>query len=136
MTTEPIDLSADLTQEVEEEEVEEVEAPKGPRTAGAPRGTVRRGAEAPAGNPGMTFALVLSAIFIALGLALALRSGSNEKGSGPLAGTFKKMSGWFYETMGTDQDVQKSIRNATQGLHQAHSTAVTATGGGAGAEGQ
>jgi len=122
MTTEPIDLSADLTQEVEEEEeIEEIEAPLQRRAAPA-RGSRRAAVEAPTGNPGMTFALVLSAILIALGLALALRTSNNEVSNDrPMAGMFKKLSGLFYEGFGTNEKVQKTIRKYAEPIHQARS---------------
>lgn len=129
MTTEPIDLSADLTQEVEEEEIEEIDSPR-QRTTTVRQ--TRRTVEAPAGSPGITFALVLSAIVIALGVSVSLRAGNNEVGSDPLAGMFKKMSGWFYETMGTDQEVDKAIKSKVQGLDQAHRGIATGSGEGEG----
>lgn len=119
MTTEPIDLSADLTQEVdEEEEIEEIESPVQRRSAPARRRAV---AEAPAGSPGMTFCLVLSAILIALGLAVSMKAGNNEvdpvtRASKPLGTTFKNMSGWFYESFGTKDKVKNEIESKMKGL--------------------
>jgi len=131
MTTEPIDLSADLTQEVEEEEIEEIESPAVRR--GPARTTTRRVAEAPAGNPGMTFALVLTALVMLLGVAVNLRTANNETAvnlrtaseaaeaeSRPLAGMFKSMSGWFYEGMGTNEDVAAAIRKHADPIRNAY----------------
>ncbi|MHC4549133.1 MAG: helix-turn-helix domain-containing protein [Planctomycetota bacterium] len=130
MSTEPIDLSADLTQEVEEEEeIEELEAP---RRAAAPRAARRAVAEAPAGNPGVTFALVLTAIIMILGVAVSLRISGNEiSGEEPrqLTGMFKKISGWFYETMGSNETVQRAIRQTADPISQAHRSAVAGEAG-------
>jgi excisionase family DNA binding protein len=119
MSTEPIDLSADLTQEVEEEEVEEVEA-KG-RAKPAAR-QVRRAAEAPAGSPGMTFALVLTSIILILGVVLALRTGGNELSANrrdaaqtpdlkeaPMTGIFRNMAGLFYDNLGSKDKVKRKL---------------------------
>jgi len=114
MSTEPIDLSADLTQEVEEEEIEEIEAPS--RAAAAPRTTRRvAAAEPPAGNPGMTFALVLCGIIMLLAVSLLMRTSGNEISSGreELTGMFKNMSGWFYDNLGTKEKVSKDINALT-----------------------
>jgi excisionase family DNA binding protein len=107
MSTEPIDLSADLTQEVEEEEVEEVGAARRPAVT---RGRVSRATEAPAGSPGITFALVLSSIILLLAVALSLRTSGNEVGSGPLGeGMFRSMSNTFYDGFGVKKKVQERI---------------------------
>jgi len=109
MSTEPIDLSADLTQEVEEE-VEEVGAAKG---KAAPAGGRRRAAaatEAPAGSPGMTFALVLTAIALLLVVALAIRTSGAEVESGrKLEGMFKSMSNAIYDSFGSKKKVTERI---------------------------
>jgi excisionase family DNA binding protein len=130
MTTEPIDLSADLTQEVEEEEeIEEIGAPVQRRAAPARR---RAATEAPAGSPGMTFCLVLSAILIALGLAVAMKAGNNEvdpvtRSEKPLGATFQKLSNMFYDSFGTNEVVDKEIQTKMQSLPK---VAPTETAGG------
>jgi excisionase family DNA binding protein len=118
MSTEPIDLSADLTQEVEEEEVEEVAAG---RAKSAPARTTRRAAaEAPAGSPGITFALVLTSILLFLAVALSIRTSANEVSGGrELGGLFKNMSGWWYG-MGADDKVKSAINVKAQPLRDAH----------------
>jgi excisionase family DNA binding protein len=104
MTTEPIDLSADLTEEVEEEEIEEIDAPSR-RPSGAPARGGRRAAvaEPAAGNPGMTFALVLSAIIVFLGFAMAWRT-SQLRDDNLLddQGTMRNISGVFYDNLARD----------------------------------
>lgn len=108
MSTEPIDLSADLTQEVEEEEVEEVAA----KGRGAPATRTRRvAAEAPAGSPGMTFALVLTSIVMLLAVALSFRASGNELPSGkePTTGLFRNMAGVFYDNLGSKDKVKRKI---------------------------
>ena len=121
MTTEPIDLSADLTEEVEEEEIEEIDSP-GQRRAPAGR-TRRASAEAAVGSPGMTFAMVLGSIMLLLCVALAWRAAAEDKG--PFEGMMKKMSNIFYEQLGSKEDVtsaikkqSSSITKATLGLRQ------------------
>jgi len=111
MSTEPIDLSADLTQEVEEEEVEEVGA-RGSR-APATR-TTRRTVEAPTGNPGITFALVLTSIILLLAVALALRTSGNGLASGRHLddGMFKSLSYVFYDNLGSKKKVADKINRA------------------------
>lgn len=114
MTTEPIDLSADLTQEVEEEEIEEVDSQAARR--GEPRRTQRRvdTAAVGTGSPAMTFVLVLCAIVILLGVAVAWKAGNNEMGMGPAMskdGLFGGLSNTFYENFGTAKKVDKDIQN-------------------------
>ncbi|MHC4136537.1 MAG: helix-turn-helix domain-containing protein [Planctomycetota bacterium] len=132
MSTEPIDLSADLTQEVDEDEdLEEVEAPA-LRAAAAPRTSRRAVAEAPAGNPGITFALVLTAIIMLLGVSVSFRASGNEiSGEEPrqLTGMFEKISNWFYG-MGSNDTVEKAIRQTSQPITDAHRSAVPDQGGG------
>lgn len=127
MSTEPIDLSADLTQEVEEEEVEEVES-----AATRPTRTTRRvaAAEAPAGNPGITFALVLSSILLLLALAVSWRTSTNERYlENPLGddSLFRKMSNLFYD-MGSKDAVKKAIDEKTRNLNSAYSSTVRGGG--------
>jgi excisionase family DNA binding protein len=111
MSTEPIDLSADLTQEVEEEEVEEVAGGRGPKAATATRGRARAAAEAPAGSPGITFALVLTSIILLLAVALSFRTSGNETGSGELGdGMFRSMSNAFYDSFGAKKKVAEKMR--------------------------
>ncbi len=112
MTTEPIDLSADLTEEVEEEEIEEIGAGRG--RAQPARGTTRRAqaAEAPAGNPGMTFALVLTAIVVFLAFSMTWKSSDENNPLGD--GMMKNISGMFYEKMGqkkTKAAIQKAAKD-------------------------
>lgn len=131
MSTEPIDLSADLTQEVDEEEdLEEVEAPAR-RAAAAPRTSRRAVAEAPAGNPGITFALVLTAIIMILGVAVSFRASGNEIYSErALKDTmFGKIANWFYG-MGSNDTVEKNIRQHAQPITDAHRAAVGTEGEG------
>lgn len=111
MTTEPIDLSADLTEEVEEEEIEEVDSPAGRRRSVPARVTRRAAAEEPAGNPGMTFALVLGSIMLLLALALAWRTSRNEMTgvNNELAGMYDKLSNVFYDNMGAKKSVQDQL---------------------------
>ena len=128
MTTEPIDLSADLTQEVEEEEIDEVDSP-----ARRPQRSTRRvaAAEAPAGNPGVTFALVVSALLLLFALALNWRTSNNERWrDSPLGdeGMFRKMSNLFYD-MGSKEDVRKRIEDRSRALNQAYGSAVQLGGG-------
>ncbi|MHC4940595.1 MAG: helix-turn-helix domain-containing protein [Planctomycetota bacterium] len=133
MTTEPIDLSADLTEEVEEEEIEEIGAPsqrRGPaRQPGARRAVAA--AEAPHGNPGLTFALVLSAIVIFLGLTMQWRSSKKDE---PLAekGGMRSIAGIFYDNLGGAEKVQKETKDRLSKLRNAHSATVTTEGGGEG----
>jgi excisionase family DNA binding protein len=108
MSTEPIDLSHDLTQEVEEEEVEEVAGAK--KAAAAGRRRVAAAAEAPAGSPGITFALVLTSIIMLLAVALSFRTSGNETGSGQLGdGMFRSMSNAFYDSFGAKKKVTGRI---------------------------
>ncbi len=110
MTTEPIDLSADLTQDADEEEVEEVSASTR-RSSGPTRGVSRRevAAGAPAGNPGLTFALVLSSLLAFLGLFLTFVTSNNEVGTKQPGDMATKMSGWFYEGFGSKEAVDKEL---------------------------
>jgi len=114
MSTEPIDLSADLTQEVEEEEVEEVGGPRGGR--GPATRTTRRTVEAPTGSPGITFALVLTAIILLLAVALSLRTSGNEVAGGRRLddSMFKGLSYVFYDNLGSKRKVLDRI-NRTKG---------------------
>lgn len=107
MSTEPIDLSADLTQEVEEEEVEEVAA----RKAGEAKRTrrVAAPAEAAAGSPGLTFALVLTAVIMLLAVALSFRTSSGEVPGEKVEGMFKSMANAFYDTFGSKKKVGDRI---------------------------
>ncbi len=119
MSTEPIDLSADLTQEVEEE-VEEVSATRGRPTTS--RSTVRRDAQAPAGNPGITFALVLGFICLIFGFLLQYRTGLNETyNDKPMLedGMFRKLAGVFYDNMGTQKIVKDAIDKTVGGMRSA-----------------
>jgi hypothetical protein len=133
MTTEPIDLSADLTEEVEEEEIEEVESPGGRRRSAPARVTRRAAAEEPAGNPGMTFALVLGSIMLLLALALAWRTSRNETTgeNNDLAGMYDKLSNVFYDNMGAKKTVQDAI-DAQTGQFRREMADVSGTGGGEG----
>lgn len=109
MSTEPIDLSADLTQEVEEEEVEEVGAARGAKGATATRGRARAAAEAPAGSPGITFALVLASIIMLLAVSLAFRVSGGEVPGEKVEGMFKSMSNAVYDTFGSLKKVRDRI---------------------------
>ena len=136
MTTEPIDLSADLTEEIEDEEIEEVAATSQRRSSQPARGTTRRQAtEAPAGNPGITFALVLSSIVIFLGLTMTWRS-SQENSALPDDGAMRGLSGLFYENFGTGEIVRKEATRMGEPVDKAHKTVGvvesdgTAEGGG------
>ena len=98
----------------------------GRRAAAVPRTTRRAVAEAPAGTPGITFALVLTAIIMILGVAVSFRAGGNEiSGKNPrqLTGMFETMSNWFYG-MGSKETVQKDIRRTVQPITDAHRAAV------------
>jgi len=117
MTTEPIDLSADLTEEVEEEEIEEVAMGAGRQQRGSPaRGGTRRAAaaEAPAGNPGITFALVLSGIIIFLAFAMAWRTSTNDNDNPLGDGMMRNISGMVYDKFGSkkvaDEIKKRSIK--------------------------
>ena len=125
MSTEPIDLSADLTQEVdEEEEIEEMDSPA-QRRAAAPRTSRRVAADAQAGSPGITFALVLTAIIMVLGVSVSFRTSGNELSGGrQLTGMFKNISGWFYESMGANETVDKAIRSQAGPISAGYSSAV------------
>ena len=133
MSTEPIDLSADLTQEVDEDEdLEEVDMPGRRAAAAAPRTSRRAVAEAPAGSPGITFALVLTAIIMLLGVSVSLRASGNEiSGEEPrqLTGMFEKISNWFYG-MGSNDTVEKAIRQVAQPITDEHQRTVGADQGG------
>ncbi len=118
MTTEPIDLSADLTEGVEEEEVEEVRTGRRPVATG---GRARAATAAPGGNPGVSFALVLGAILGMLGLFLAWSVSDNEIGSNPPGNMAKKLSNMFYE-MGSNEIVDADIDQLKRGLEAASTT--------------
>jgi len=108
MTTEPIDLSADLTQETEEE-AEEVAA--GAKKPGTSRISSRREAQAaPAGSPGITFALVLTAVLALLGVLVTHAASRNELGMGQPGQLPKKLADWFYDTLGTKAHVEEATR--------------------------
>ena len=127
MTTEPIDLSADLTEEVEEEELEEISAPAGGsrRAAQPARGTSRRAvAEAPAGNPGMTFALVLTSIIIFLGFAMTWRASKENDALGD-KGAMRNLADVGYDMFGTRDQVQKTIKPQMDQINAAHRGAVS-----------
>ena len=125
MTTEPIDLSADLTEEVEEEEIEEMDLPA--RRAGPARTVRRASAEPAAGSPGMTVALVLGSIMLILAVAISWRASGQQKGE-PFAGMFKKLSDVFYDNMGSKKDVKAAIEKQTRAMR----TGTVGLGGGAG----
>ncbi|MHC4953483.1 MAG: helix-turn-helix domain-containing protein [Planctomycetota bacterium] len=130
MTTEPIDLSADLTEEVEEEEIEEV-ATGGQRAASRPQRGGRRVAaatEAPAGNPGITFALVLSSIVVFLAFSMTWRSSDEDTPLGE-TGMMRNLSNMVYEKMG-QKKVQDEIKVKTKAVRDKHRDAVS-TGGAA-----
>jgi len=91
MTTEPIDLSADLTDEVDEEEIEEVDSP----AARQPRQRRAAVAAEPQGNPAMTFALVVACIVGMLALYSAWNTANNE-GEGGLSDMAAKIAGWGF----------------------------------------
>ncbi len=112
MSTEPIDLSADLTQEVEEE-VEEVGAGRA-KTASTTRRTRTAAPEAPAGSPGLTFCLVLSSVILMLAVALSFRTSGNESAAGrKLEGTmFQGLSGFFYDNFGSAKKVKDRMNKA------------------------
>jgi len=116
MTTEPIDLSADLTEEVEDEEIEEIEAPSQRRGAQPSRTTRRVATAEPAhGSPGMTFALVLSAVIVFLGLTMAWRASTQDD----LAeGTMRNISGVFYDNLGSSETVKGEIDAVINPLKQ------------------
>lgn len=126
MTTEPIDLSADLTEEIEDEEIEEVSSVSRRTTQPARGGSRRAAVEAPAGNPGMTFALVLSSIFIFLGLTMTWRA-SQETVVLPDEGAMRGLSGVFYTNFGTEEKVEKETTRLSKDVHLAHGQAVTST---------
>ena len=120
MTTEPIDLSADLTEEVEEEEIEEVAMGGGGRGGQRPqRGGARRAAaaEAPAGNPGITFALVLSAIIVFLAFAMAWHSSDEDNALGD--GMMRNISGMVYDKFGSKK-VEADINKRKGEINQAY----------------
>ncbi|MHC4410600.1 MAG: helix-turn-helix domain-containing protein [Planctomycetota bacterium] len=130
MTTEPIDLSADLTEEVEDEEIEEIGSTAQRRGPARQPGSRRAAAAAePAhGNPGLTFALVLSAIFIFLGLTMQWRSSRedellNEKGA------MRSMSGLFYDNLGSAEKIQKETKAKLADLKSKYSSTVPTEGG-------
>ena len=128
MTTEPIDLSADLTEEVDEEEIEEIEAP-GQRRGGAAARTSRRvAATEPAhGSPGMTFALVLSAIVIFLGLTMAWRASQSDALNDK--GTMRNISGIFYDNLGASEKVKKATDAKLNSLRRKHQDVGGTEGG-------
>jgi excisionase family DNA binding protein len=109
MSTEPIDLSADLTQEVEEE-VEEV---AGRGKTGATTRTRARPAqqEAPVGSPGITFCLVLTSLIMLFAVALSLRTSGAEVESGRKldSGVFKSLSGFFYDNFGSQKKIKDKM---------------------------
>jgi excisionase family DNA binding protein len=128
MTTEPIDLSADLTEEVDEEEIEEIDAP-GQRRGGAAARTSRRvAATEPAhGSPGMTFALVLSAIVIFLGLTMAWRASQSDALNDK--GTMRNISGIFYDNLGASEKVKKATDAKLNSLRRKHQDVGGTEGG-------
>ncbi|MEM8883982.1 MAG: helix-turn-helix domain-containing protein [Planctomycetota bacterium] len=133
MTTEPIDLSADLTEEVEEEEIEELDSPAprgGGRQVQASRGarTQRATADAIPGNPGMTFALVLSSIVIFLGVAMVWKTSKEGEVLGKDA-TMKSISDVVYVNLGADKKVQDAANAQMQEIRAAHTNVVGAGGG-------
>jgi len=105
MTTEPIDLSADLTEEVEEEEIEEVDAPA--QRAGAPRTQRRVADQVAAGSPGMTFAMVLGSIMLLLCVILAWRASSAS--GAKFEGMMQKTADVFYDNLGTKKKVRANL---------------------------
>jgi len=116
MTTEPIDLSADLTEEVEEEEIEEVPLRGG---AGGGRSEPRRGgarraaaAEAPAGNPGITFALVLSAIVLFLAFSMTWKSSKEKESLGDVM--MRNISGMVYDKFGSKKVASEIAKSRMQ----------------------
>ena len=118
MTTEPIDLSADLTEDVEEEEVEDVQVRQARRPVAA--GGRARTATAPGGNPGVSFALVLGAILGMLGLFLAWSVSDNEIGSNPPGNMATKLANIFYD-MGSKEIIEADISQLKRGLEAASS---------------
>jgi len=115
MTTEPIDLSADLTQESEEAVEEVAAAKKGPQRQPA---AARRAAPVEAaGSPGITFALVLGSIFCLLAVYVTLALSNNEIQSQPMGDGFsKKLSNVFYESIGgTKATVKKQLDEVKRG---------------------
>ena len=116
MTTEPIDLSADLTEDVEEEEVEDAQVRQARRPVAA--GGRARVATAPGGNPGVSFALVLGAILGMLGLFLAWSVSDNEIGSNPPGNMATKLANIFYD-MGSKEIVEQNIDELKRGLEAA-----------------
>lgn len=132
MTTEPIDLSADLTQEVEEEEIEEVDAPTVRRTR--PAAAARGRATEQAGSPGITFALVVSAILVLLALAVGWKAGNNELGTDRMSdgSVFRSISKLFYDNLGSKEQVNKSINATTEPVRLEWQRTVKPTGGGEG----
>ena len=130
MTTEPIDLSADLTEEVEDEEIEEIGSPRDRRSGPAGRPGGRRAAAAAEpvhGSPGMTFALVLSAIFIFLGFAMTWRASRENDALGD-QGAMRNISGLFYDNLGGAEKVQKAVKTKLGDLRQKHGSTVSAGG--------
>ncbi|MGH7163411.1 MAG: helix-turn-helix domain-containing protein [Planctomycetota bacterium] len=131
MTTEPIDLSADLTPESEEEE-EEVAAPARAKISPG-RSRAAREQAAPAGSPGLTFALVLTAVVALFGFYLSYRVSHNEIGpeANPLGdGVARGLSNIVYENMGFIEDVKKARDALVQPINAAHGAARTGASGG------
>ena len=126
MTTEPIDLSADLTQEVEEEEIEEMEEPS--RRA-VPRTMVRRAEPAaPAVSPFITFCLVLTTILGFLAVYVGWNASNNELGSKAPGNIATKMTGWFYDGMGGKETVTNHIEEETSGLDRVSTSGAEGEG--------
>ena len=121
MTTEPIDLSADLTDEVDEEEIEEVDSP----AARQPRQRRAAVAAEPQGNPAMTFALVVACIVGMLALYSAWNTANNEGETG-LGDMATKIAGWGFFT---DQEaIDKDIRAQTQDIKFDHNESMPDSG--------
>ncbi|MEE8107372.1 MAG: helix-turn-helix domain-containing protein [Planctomycetota bacterium] len=117
MTTEPIDLSADLTDEVDEEEIEEVDSP----AARQPRQRRATVAAEPQGNPAITFALVVACIVGMLSLYAAWNTANNEAGEPPLGDMAKKIAGWgFFHDEKTITSHIHSQRGAIDSEHAQH----------------
>jgi excisionase family DNA binding protein len=130
MTTEPIDLSADLTQETEEE-AEEVGAPA--RKAGPAAGRTRREAPpAPAGSPGVTFALVVTSVLLLLALIVTFAASRNELGSPPPGDLPVKISNLFYDTLGTKKKVERRTHDLVDPIVRSVTGKGAATGGAGG----
>jgi hypothetical protein len=77
----------------------------------------------------MTFALVLTSIIMFLAVALSLRTSSNEVTSdGSLGGPFRNLSSFWYDGLGSKDNVKKAIDSSVGDIRQAH-TGRLATGG-------